>query len=53
MRPPPAADLTRQQRVSFYSFGAGLALLLDQDGDRWKDQYLIHKFALELLNHHL
>ena len=40
-------DLQKQQRASFYAFGAGLALLLDQDGDSWKRRYLTEKFFLE------
>ena len=37
-------DVAKQQRVSFYAFGAGLALLLDQDGEAWKSNYLTDKF---------
>jgi hypothetical protein len=39
-------DLARQKRVSFYAFGAGLALLLDRDGSAWKSRYLKEKFLL-------
>jgi hypothetical protein len=42
-----APDLRSQQRVSFYAFGAGLALLLDQENNAWKDKYLKDKFFLE------
>ncbi|HKY19819.1 MAG TPA: hypothetical protein VJM31_01255 [Vicinamibacterales bacterium] len=40
-------DLQKQQRVSFYAFGAGLALLLDQENNAWKGKYLKEKFFLE------
>lgn len=40
-------DLQKQRRVSFYAFGAGLALLLDQDNDSWKSRYMTEKFFLE------
>ena len=40
-------DLSNQQRVSFYAFGAGFALLLDQDSDTWKGKYLTEKFFVE------
>ena len=40
-------DLQKNQRVSFYAFGAGLALLLDQDTDTWKGRYMTEKFFLE------
>jgi pimeloyl-ACP methyl ester carboxylesterase len=40
-------DLSKGQRVSFYAFGAGLALLLDQEGDAWKGRYMSDKFFLE------
>jgi hypothetical protein len=39
-------DLAKQKRVSFYAFGAGLALLLDQDGSAWKSRYMKEKFLL-------
>lgn len=42
-------DLPRRKRVSFYAFGAGLALLLDQEGADWKQRYFITRFALESL----
>jgi len=40
-------DLPKRQRVSFYAFGAGLALLLDEDAPGWKSRYLNEKFFLE------
>lgn len=40
-------DLAGRQRVSFYAFGAGLALLLDEDVRDWKGSYRAEKFALE------
>lgn len=40
-------DLAAQQRVSFYAFGAGLALLLDEDAPGWKARYSKERFALE------
>lgn len=40
-------DLGRRQRVSFYAFGAGLALLLDHDVPHWKSRYLVEKFSME------
>ncbi len=40
-------DLAAERRVSFYAFGAGLALLLDQEGDAWRQRYLQRRFALE------
>jgi hypothetical protein len=40
-------DLPKRQRVAFYAFGAGLALLLDQEGPDWKGRYLADKFFLE------
>ena len=40
-------DLSKQQRISFYAFGAGLALLLDDDGLVWKTKYLTEKFFIE------
>lgn len=42
-----SADLQKQQRVSFYALGAGLTLLLDQDGADWKARYLTDKFFME------
>jgi hypothetical protein len=42
-------DLPRHKRVSFYAFGAGLGLLLDQDGADWKRRYHTDRFALEKL----
>jgi hypothetical protein len=44
-------DLAKLQRVSFYAFGAGLALLLDQDQESWKRRYMTEKFSLERYNH--
>lgn len=41
------SDLRKQQRVSFYAFGAGLAMLLDQDVPAWKGKYLNEKFFIE------
>ncbi len=40
-------DLQARQRVSFYAFGAGLALLLDQENESWKRRYLSEKFFVE------
>ncbi len=40
-------DLPKNRRVSFYAFGAGLALLLDRDAPGWQRRYLREKFALE------
>jgi hypothetical protein len=40
-------ELAGRQRVSFYAFGAGLALLLDEDVPNWKSRYLNEKFAVE------
>lgn len=40
-------DLPKNRRVSFYAFGAGLALLLDMDAPGWKRRYLTEKFALQ------
>lgn len=40
-------DLPGQQRVSFYAFGAGLALILDMDVPDWKSRYLNEPFFLE------
>jgi len=40
-------DLQAHRRVSFYAFGAGLALLLDQDSEAWKSRYLTEKFFVE------
>jgi hypothetical protein len=36
-----------EQRVVFYAFGAGLGLLLDQEGADWQSRYLREKFDLE------
>lgn len=35
------------KRVVFYAFGAGLGLLLDQEGVDWQERYLRDKFYLE------
>ena len=40
-------DLAGRKRVSFYAFGAGLGLLLDEDVPDWKSRYLTEKFAVE------
>ncbi|MGQ0702249.1 MAG: hypothetical protein ACT4PM_03850 [Gemmatimonadales bacterium] len=40
-------NLAARRRVSFYAFGAGLALLLDQDVPDWKNRYRREKFFLE------
>jgi hypothetical protein len=40
-------DLAGRKRVSFYAFGAGLALLLDKDVPNWKNKYLTDKFSVE------
>ena len=40
-------DLPKRKRVSFYAFGAGLGLLLDLDGQDWKQRYLSEKFFVE------
>jgi len=40
-------SLQTKQRVSFYAFGAGLALLLDQGNETWKSRYLTEKFFVE------
>ena len=47
LRQLASPDLAGQQRVSFYAFGAGLALLLDQEGNAWKGKYLADKFFVE------
>ena len=44
---PCEAGAPRRQRVSFYAFGAGLALLLEQDAPAWKAKYLTTKFLIE------
>lgn len=41
------SDLRKQQRVSFYALGAGLAMLLDEDVPNWKSKYLTEKFFVE------
>jgi len=40
-------DLKSRGRVSFYAFGAGLGLLLDEDDPAWKSRYLTDKFFIE------
>ena len=40
-------NLQTHQRGSFYAFGAGLALLLDEENETWKNQYLTEKFFVE------
>ena len=39
-------DLAAQQRVAFYAFGAGLALLLDRTDAGWKSRYEAPRFSL-------
>ena len=39
--------MSRHGRTVFYAFGAGLGLLLDQEGIGWRDRYLAEKFYLE------
>jgi hypothetical protein len=39
--------MARDGRTVFYAFGAGLGLLLDQEGRDWKPRYLAEKFHLE------
>lgn len=39
-------DLAAQQRVAFYAFGAGLALLLDRTDAEWKSRYEAPRFSL-------
>jgi hypothetical protein len=41
-----ATDLGGNRRVSFYAFGAGVALLLDQTGAGWRTTYLTRMFDL-------
>lgn len=41
------SELPTRRREAFYAFGAGLALLLDQEGVGWKARYLADKFSLE------
>lgn len=40
-------NLAERRRVSLYAFGAGLALLLDEDVPDCKTRYLTEKFAIE------
>ena len=39
--------MAKDGRTVFYAFGAGLGLLLDQEGTAWRDRYLAEKFYLE------
>ena len=39
--------MARDRRTVFYAFGAGLGMLLDQEGLDWKARYLAEKFYLE------
>jgi hypothetical protein len=39
--------MAKDGRTVFYAFGAGLGLLLDQEGKAWQDRYLAEKFYLE------
>ena len=39
--------MAKDRRTVFYAFGAGLGLLLDQEGLAWRDRYLTEKFRLE------
>jgi len=39
--------MNAEKRLVFYAFGAGLGLLLDQEGADWHDRYLREKFYLE------
>ena len=39
--------MANDRRTVFYAFGAGLGLLLDQEGRDWKPRYLAEKFYLE------
>ncbi len=39
--------MAKDERTVFYAFGAGLGLLLDQEGKAWQDRYLAEKFYLE------
>jgi hypothetical protein len=39
--------MARDGRTVFYAFGAGLGLLLDQEGLDWRSRYLAEKFYLE------
>lgn len=43
-----AGDLAKHQRVYFYSFGAGEALVLDKINPNWRQQYFENGFSLEL-----
>jgi hypothetical protein len=42
-------DLQRDQRVSFYPLGAGVALLLDRNQPGWKETYARYPFSLASL----
>jgi hypothetical protein len=39
--------MAKDGRTVFYAFGAGLGLLLDQEGRDWEPRYLAEKFYLE------
>ena len=39
--------MAKDGRTVFYAFGAGLGLLLDQEGTGWRGRYLAEKFDLE------
>jgi len=39
--------MSKDGRTVFYAFGAGLGLLLDQEGTGWRERYLAEKFYLE------
>ena len=40
-------SLSGLKRITFYSFGAGVALLLDKTQPGWKRKYFRNKFSLE------
>lgn len=42
-------NMPQWKRVSFYAFGAGEALVLDQWKPSWKDHYLEHMFEMDKL----
>jgi len=39
--------MSKDGRTVFYAFGAGLGVLLDQEGRDWRQRYLAEKFYLE------
>jgi hypothetical protein len=43
----PAISLATSKRVAFYSYGAGVALLLDAAVPKWQSRYLLDKFGLD------